>query len=61
MKDLDISHYQQKEILNILVNNKDYYFQNNYSLFDGIPLLSILFLINKDELVKVKLDRAIDE
>lgn len=24
MKDLDISHYQQKEILNILVNNKLY-------------------------------------
>ena len=47
MKDLDISCHQQKEILNILVNNKDYYFQNNYSLFDGIPLLSIVFLINK--------------
>lgn len=45
---LNIPTEMKKELINILLKFNGFYFKKNYSLFNGLPLLSMILLINKE-------------
>lgn len=44
---LDLSMDMKRKLINILIEYKKYYFQENGKIFNGLPLLSLILLINK--------------